>query len=591
MAQHNHLSDLERHVQLLEEKVNKLRSSLNHWQQWYFEYATLKEEVDQLAKDPATARKGLARIRRDYDGELLNKKELNEIIGKNDIKEPQQVLTLVSRRMDYVEQNIESLTKLLQTEENRLSAAIVIARPDGGTDEETGLPITDIIEELDEDGNVVQFRLQTGADAGSKVEAALEKAGVRDIAETEADLIKTAVSPQAEAKGDDATNNEPGTSKDAAPEKPELDEASGPQTIKKSVSFAEDTKPGNQDDVAPISRNARKVEELMKIAREQEAMDMSKAVIPTDESAEDSALRRQMLDYTMSDIGPVVAELQLEEGTSGEENWDSVEEETDDEDELGRSKHSVITDDYIRRMQELEKRLQGQTAFTVQPLKPPPVEDGVGKIRIMSEPKPEPELALTTSAPAKPKVPKEAKSVRFAPSLDIAEEKQATAPKPPKPVINPIGDVVEKSLESVPMEADDEDDEPPKRVSRFKKERAAPPSSGSSINGFPPGPMQIRPGFFNEAPGAVEPVEPTPPEGQPLSSVVVERNANLEATGPDDMDDALLYQAAAAEYHRLRNNMIQRQGGFVKEEEQPVTSVEEEEAPRVSRFKAARLKK
>jgi unconventional prefoldin RPB5 interactor 1 len=175
--------------------------------------------------------------------------------------------------------------------------------------------------------------------------------------------------------------------------------------------------------------------------------------------------------------------------------------------------------------------------------------------------------------------------------LDIAEEKPprpAPKAKAAKPAVNPIGDIVEKTAPHEPLE---DEDAPPKRVSRFKKERAAgvPVPAVSSL---PPGPLQLRPKFIDETP-TLEPAEPAPPEGLTIAPAVVERNPTSTPKEPDDMDDVLLYQAAAVEYNRLRNKMIQQQGGFVKQEEPPTLPLDEEEGgpPRVSRFKAARLAK
>src|SRR5262245_32274843 len=116
----DHLSDLERHIRILEEKIVALRASLAHWQKWYLEYSALQEEVSSLPPDPEP-RKELARIRRDFDSEILTKKEINEIFGKHDLKQRDQILSVLSRRVDYVEQNLDSLQKLLETEENKLA--------------------------------------------------------------------------------------------------------------------------------------------------------------------------------------------------------------------------------------------------------------------------------------------------------------------------------------------------------------------------------------------------------------------------------------------------------------------------------------
>jgi unconventional prefoldin RPB5 interactor 1 len=593
----DHLSDLDRHVQLLEGKVSQLRSSLTHWQQWYLEYSALKEEVEQLPTDPPPHEQ-LRRIRRDFDSNLLTKKEINEIIGKNDLREPDKIVSVLSRRIDYVEQNIESLTKLLENEENRLAAATVIAHPDAGTDEESGLPITDIIEELDEDGNVVNFRLQGSADVEPKIVEALKKVGIqeKDLAENEAGLPEAREAPAHNSSQDEPRNEEAAASgtQQGAPR-------DGTPLRKKSVSFAEDTKPSPDAVEPPPSRAAQEVERLMQKAREQEAMDMSSAVIPENESPEESQLRREMLEYSMSEIGPVVAELQLEEGGSGDEDdmdWDEFDDEYEDEtdnedgeDELGRSTRSVITSDYMARMQELERRLTGKSAFTVGPsdTKPKTPDEGIGRIAVVGE----------SSSPAAPSAaePRQKKSVSFASKLDIAPNPVA---QPPAEVtskerkIAHVGDIVENPAEPEMLK---DPEEPPKRVSRFKKDRAAAPvPSPSQATGLPPGPHQLPASFGSSRSAPV--AEPTPPEDQTLANTVVERVPEGDPAEPDEMDDTLLYQAAAVEYNRLRNQLIQKQGGFAQQDavldsETGLVPLDEELGgpKRMSKFKAARLAK
>ncbi|AEO54051.1 hypothetical protein MYCTH_2296130 [Thermothelomyces thermophilus ATCC 42464] len=611
----DHLSNLDRHVQLLESKVNKLRASLTHWQQWFLDYSALKEEVEQLPTDPPPHEQ-LRRIRRDFDSKLLTKKEIHEIMGKNDLRTTEQIVNTLSRRLDYVEQNIGTLSKLLEKEENRLAAASVVAQPELGTDEESGLPFTDIIEELDENDNVVNFRLQTGADAEPKIVDALKKVGIeeKDLAATEADLSKSVeridLDDAKEGEARDEPAPSPGQSTtDAARQSAPSTEPAG---RKKSVSFAEDTKAGHEPEEpkpaepAPTeptpaqSRAAQNLERLMQKAKEQEAIDLSDAVIPEDESPEDSKLRREMLEYGMSEIGPVVAELQLEEGGSDDEDslWigsddefesEVTEEDDDSEDELGRSKRSPLTPDYIKRMQELERRLNAQSAFTVgaSETKPKKPDEGIGRIAVVDDSK---AAAATT-----PAAPKAKKSVSFASKLDIAPD---TASRP-TPDARPrerktvqVGDVVEKTT---PEETPKDPDEPPKRVSRFKKERAA--ASSRSRGGLPPGPQHLPANFGAANPSSV-PDEPHPPEDVPLAPTVVERPTVPNPTEPDDLDDALLYQAAAVEYNRLRNKLIQKQGGVMQQdgaidsETGQVPLDEELGGPkRMSKFKAARLAK
>jgi len=60
---------------------------------------------------------------------------------------------------------------------------------------------------------------------------------------------------------------------------------------------------------------------------------------------------------------------------------------------------------------------------------------------------------------------------------------------------------------------------------------------------------------------------------------------------PDELDPALLQQEVATEYYRVRNRMIQKQGGFKNQEDEDhrVEFDEEGRPKKVSRFKAARF--
>src|SRR6187402_1913288 len=95
--------DLERHRQLLENNIEKLQKSLRHWQTWEAEYEGLKEEI--LAADPPPTRTELVALTREYEGELVNKKEIGEILGPAS-RSVAQVVNILDRRLDYVEQNV-----------------------------------------------------------------------------------------------------------------------------------------------------------------------------------------------------------------------------------------------------------------------------------------------------------------------------------------------------------------------------------------------------------------------------------------------------------------------------------------------------
>lgn len=603
-SQPDHLSALNRHIQTLEEKVATLRASLSHWQQWYLDYAALKEEIENLPANHDEKRKLLARIRRDFEGDVLTRKELNELMGKHDLKEPATIVNLLARRIDYVDQNVATLDKLLRAEEERLAAATIVANPDGGTDEETGLPITDIIEELDEDGNVVNSRLQRGHEAAPKILDALKQAGVEDghgegTPATASDAAPKTSSKQPVPRPQPNPISQLTQECEAKSESLSTSDEGLAATGKKSVSFAEDTKPGHVAESAANPTAAQRLGEIMAASRQQEAVDLSKAVLPDDETENDRELRRQMLEYGMSEIGPVVAELDLEEeDTDGDyDDYSESQDEGDEEDDengnvFQPSKHSVITNDYITRMKELEKKLGFKSAFTTEPReeKMEVPEEGIGKISVVRESNESIKLQNDTSSASVDKK-KAKKGVKFAPQLDIAEDADRS-PKPsdqPKEfLVNPVGDIVERRP-SAPTNTTAFTTN--KRPSRFKQAQAS--SSLQSIppnNSLPRGPHQV-PSALVKGQGSEIPPVPSGPEGNPLASSIVERQVNVEAKEPDGMDDALMYQAAAAEYNRLRNRMIQKQGGFVKPDESPYAPLDEEDGgpKRVSRFKAARL--
>jgi unconventional prefoldin RPB5 interactor 1 len=296
------LADLEKHRLRLEDNVNQLQKALQHWQTWDAEYEGLKEEVEAVtAADEATE---LQRIHGEFDGELLSRTEIDEIFGQPKLKTKEQIINVLERRIDYVSKNIETLQKQLETAENKHAAATVISQPDA-TDEE-GQPILDIVEELDEDDNVVSFRLNKPGDSFGDVEALLKKAGISDDSGSKPEKTEP-VSKKAKIEEKPSTTKEQ-VLDSVTPSKPSS--TIPDYTPKKSVSFSEDTKTAEEPEQEPeISWRAKRVKEIMSSAKDQEDISMQAAVIPKDESPEDAALRQQMLRYGMSEVGAVVAEM------------------------------------------------------------------------------------------------------------------------------------------------------------------------------------------------------------------------------------------------------------------------------------------
>lgn len=585
--------DLERHRQTLEANVVKLQKAAQHWKKWRQEYEYLRVDLEELPK-PAS-REDLARIRRDFDGELVDKKEVNEIFGRTDLRPPEQIINVLSRRIDYVERNVETLDKQLEAAEKKLAAVMVVSQP--GATNEDGEAITDVIEYLDDDDNVISSRLQTPGDTRHQVQETLRKAGLADLAKQLDDAVtssgtqgEAAPSSSRESKSEPPTDAGENTTTEKSP------------SAKKSVSFAEDVK-ADGDDVQS-SRNAKRIQEIMKEAREQEAISLEDAVIPEDESPEDAQLRREMLKYGLSEVGAVVAELQLEDGSWSEDDDESFEDEEDaseedEEDEYGASKYSVLTPEYRKKMEELEKRLgikstrelaEEARKSQVDDDESGPVDEGIGRIKIV----PDSESNKSRNVPAAPSQEtkdhsdtgrdKGKKSVKFASSLDIAEDATPAQPvsKPPAPEMDAIrADVVERSggTATNPVE------KPTRKPSRFKEERST--GSGLAFSGPVRGPLDAPARFLDQDIN----VAPTGPEGTTVSDSVVEKDVVSEPKDPDELDAALLQQELATEYHLQRTRRIQKQGGFMKDEQNPIQPLEEESPRRVSRFKAARLAK
>ncbi|KAK1988596.1 Prefoldin subunit-domain-containing protein [Colletotrichum cereale] len=596
--------DLERHRLQLEDNIAKLQKALLHWQKWDAEYESLKEEIESVPQ-PAS-REDLARIRRDFEGEVVDKKEINDLFGRVDLKPAEQIVNLLSRRIDYVSKNIETLEKQLESAQQKHAAAAVISNPD--VRDEDGLPITEIIEELDEEGNVVASRLQRPGDSSAQLKEILEKAGVKDIpaGKPREPEKKEAV---VEDVSDEPTVEAPETSVPATTAPAEHvtaaiaaePEAKADDTVaaKKSVSFAEDTKPPTEP---PVSRAAQRVEEIMQTAKGQEELSREPPVIPEGESEEDAFLRREMLKYGMEEVGAVVAELNLEEGSGDDDDdWEyeySDLDEDDEEDKYGRSKTSVLDEGYHQRMLELEKRLGVKSRFTEKVEAEADESDddkqGIGRIVVShgdkgkavesAKPPLTPTSILRT---ASAEADDSKKSVRFSQSLDVAPDivASANAPAPvapqpaPEPFVEPLGDIVERSgpaKQTVVKSG--------RKASRFKKQKAAPTVVDDDF--VPMGPRDVPSRFLDQD----RPTAPTGPEGKTLADAVVEKQPTPR--DEDAYDDEFIDQDLADEYHRQRRNFIQKQGGFLQEDTSVVRPLDEADGgQRISKFKAARLSK
>ena len=483
---------------------------------------------------------------------------------------------------------------MLQAAEEKYAASQVLSQPEVRNEE--GLPFTDILEQLDEEDNVIctlifrlwvhlltRFVASTILKPGEmepQLLEALRKAGVNQLPKASDTLeghnFEADKSPKEQGAPADAGNSihspaatdhnsvEPHLTNGNPGRSSTNDSQKRPKVQQKNVSFAKDTKvDSNHKTLAAKSKSlvrntmsnqslksnlpgvgkvlGKEIGQMSPVSTAERKAETAREapftpVRPLEESPEDAALRRQMIQYNMEEVGAVVAELDLdEEGMSYSEDEDEEEEEDypnesssidEDEDQFGRTRRRVLTDDYLAEMRALEKRLKnvGPNA-KIEDLAALNGQERERASTDANQPNATEELSKQASK----------KGVRFAPSLDDQEapppptvnSTQKTSPvpnPPPKPSTNPV-------LSSI-------------------IERPYTPSTDTTTTTLPP--------------------------------------------DPDEYDPALLQQEIATEYHKMRNRMIARQGGFMaQDEEKAEVPLSEAEGGRkkVSRFKAARLGK
>ena len=483
---------------------------------------------------------------------------------------------------------------MLQAAEEKYATSEVLSQPEVRNEE--GLPFTEILEQLDEDDNVIcklnlrlEVHLLTVSVASTvskpgetepQLMEALRKAGVNDMPKAPDRLEGPESHPDeyseegtAPAKAGNSVQSPATTDQktvewhrtNASPLKSSTnDSPKRPKGPLKNVSFADDTKvDSNHKTIAPKSRSparnttsnqslrnnpprasrvlGKEIGQMSPMSTgERKAEATTDApftpVIPTNESPEDAVLRRQMIQYNMQEIGAVVAELDLdEEGMS----YSDGEDEDEEEDEDYPNENSSVEEDEDQfgrtRRRVLTDDYMAEMKALEKRLKNVGPNAGIENLVAVNghEERPSSDEDSPNATPEMPKPPPK-KGVRFAPSLDVQEA-------PPPPTVN----------------------------------------SSTQKAGTVPKP-------------------PPKPSSNPVLSSIIERpyapstDTTTTPPEPDSYDPALLQQEVATEYHKMRNRMIARQGGFMAhEEEKAEVPLSEAEGGRkkVSRFKAARLGK
>lgn len=594
----NTLIGLERQRLELEDNVRKLQQSLYDWRLWEAEYDGLKEEIAALEKD--STRDEIFEASREMSGAVVDEKEIRVLLGEGQTvtRSRDQVVQQITRRLDYVKQNVAVLEKRLEAAEADLDKLLAIERPFIGEEH----AVTEIFEQLDEDGTVIASSTSTPGDRAPELLEVLKNAGVEDIPDVR-----------------------------AVDKKKIVEEEETPSPAKQNLPPAKFTKTGQFENGQSTKNDDRIIQDARLSDTLEEEDENTRPVTEIDESAEDAELRREMLRYSFNEVGAIVAELELdEEGSefSVEDDYEYEEGEDEEEDEYGRTTRKVLDEEYHQQMRELEERLNAQGLTNIGPDPSSLPEEVRRELEAPVSVKIEKgdNQSILRIEPKKDKTKR--KKVAFAEEIDIAPESTTAATMTDQkaervqPEIAPISEsIVERSKSNKPTE---ETVTAPRKASRFKSARSTGAqmagdltspvllgpqnsiktygSSQSTTSPIPLFPAKSRdPKPFSQPIVAGDSIiektsraEPQPPEGKTLSDSLVERPVSDKYSAvppdPDEIDEEIHRKEIATEFYRMRNHIIQKNGGFLKDEEQEELIDEEEVPPkRVSKFKAARL--
>ncbi|KXL48270.1 MAG: hypothetical protein FE78DRAFT_87384 [Acidomyces sp. 'richmondensis'] len=680
---------IEQQRQALEENLQELRRSLKYWQTFEAEYEGLKEEIVERGGQGVDQAK-LDEIAKTYEGELVTESVVRELAGlnKNGIapRSAQQIVRDLERRLEYVQKNVETIQRRFFGAEAKLEEFDFAARRESGGEEM--LPLTDIIEELDDDDNVVMSRLIQPEKSQAKLVESLRKAGLTDEdlegghkpeekppkpAITNASTPVRTVTPHIQkcepstpdisAANGDSTHEEPSSHRPPFRKKSvsfAADTKSAPEVIrsdsedgKKSVTFAEkvavapaapppDTRtvqfspqieeippqplgPSSPaiaarfeaqagSDLQRELRTSFKPGDRVKMLNMNDEVVQEEIVIPESESEEDAKIRREMLEYHLNEVGHVVAQIDLDNDdydyeddndddtsshitsstylddedtpyTSGlSEDDDDDDEEEEDEDEYGRTKGKVISEEYHKKMMEMQNRLIGN-------LGPSPNDEDLQNIDSEINPEDVRRLVIrekrnsTTSIASDSSDKKAKKRVSFAESLDVAEPDSLPL-KARKHVdgetVPPMSDLApERSMGAAyPIISQ----EVQSKTSKLKQDHPRRRAGNSDL-------IATNMGLDGSSDC------PSGPPGRVLADSLVERPSSSKHTSAPSIEPDLVTERRqlAAEYYRRRNEIVRQQGGFKvnRNEEEEMGELMEERpdgsVKKVSRFKAARI--
>jgi len=609
--------DLERHRLQLEQTVGQLETALNHWRKWDAEYEALREEISPLSSSVTTQEApkknvssssslSLERAKRDFKSVLINDKEKDVIFGsgKAGAKTLEQVCNILDRRLDYVGKNINTLESQLTEARRKMELAAIVGDP--GLENDDGPPFTEITEELDADGNVVNYQLLRPGEKHLQFKEALEKAGnIQPDSDRGQNEAVTSSSPVESVPPTRPIGVEEHFTRSTSPyDVVRPPHAALSSNLPQEDSFhRQDSDPGHFSNSWDVINGDGHVSGDIKITPDDdESCGLSKDLRDASDDLDESstynpdqlsmdtkkivAIFQDLKDDDLSDYESMVDDDDEWEDCEGEDEDDS-----DQEDQYGRSTKRVVSREYEERVMAIKKRLglDWQVSRSAEDYAVGDEEDSsgdddmhVGRIAVnqkssasssfSSASREPPKRGILKSSPAaSPTLGlKKKKSVRFAEELDIAPSKKLArrqaAPKKKRKNPAPVREeLIVREGSPVPDEASQKG----KKATRFRQHLR---QDNAEKRG---------------APGASAKTHAT------MADITV-RDDPAPSLDPEyEADMAAISEA----YHDKRRRMIQQQAGFAGDDRSSIQAVEEDGTPKrvsrfksgVSRFKAARL--
>lgn len=375
---------------------------------------------------------------------------MKELLGaKLGIKRSRnQTIKAIGDRIEYVDKNIKTVEKKLGQEEGKLEKVLIVSYP--GEKMEDGLPLMAIEEELDEDGNVINATVN-GKNADDEVRN-IDTSALGDFEKFIDDSHKL---PE--------TTPTPAEKKEAEPVKSTATKEDVSEAVKERAPPAPapaQSSDGKNSRITELPDVDSDEEEFMKHETGGFVKVVSDPEIPESqwpdhipgETSEEAELRKEMLQYNMSEIGHVVAELNLEEDGDyyGYESYsdDEDSEESEEEDEYGRTTKKVVSENYRREMEELQQMLKEREEKLAEK-----AEKTKNKEKLPL-PKPQPEAPMKPATKTTTSDKSAKKGVRFAEELDISPP-PAQFPAAPQPPITGTASFTSANLSDIAPADDD----------------------------------------------------------------------------------------------------------------------------------------